>query len=64
MQEILVELSGVNTSLDIGLEHWRRYFSILDPATVYPALLEFVKDNTEEQFLMDVKALKELIEEI
>ena len=25
---------------------------------------EFVKDNTEEQFLMDVKALKELIEEI
>jgi len=47
-----------------GLEHWRRYFSVLDPATVYPALLEFVKDNTEEQFLMDVKALKELIEEI
>ena len=46
-----------------GLEHWRRYFSILDPKTVYPALLEFVKENTEEQFLMDVKALKELIEE-
>lgn len=46
-----------------GLDHWRRYLSILDPGTVYPALLEFVMGNTEEQFLVDVKALKELIEE-
>lgn len=47
-----------------GLSHWRKYFSVLDPVNVYPALLEFVKGNTEEQFLMDAKALKELIEEI
>lgn len=46
-----------------GLTHWRRYLSILDPGTVYPALLEFVREDTEEQFLSDVKALKELIEE-
>lgn len=47
-----------------GIEHWRRYFSLLDEKSVYPALLEFVKGNTEEQFLMDAKALKELIEKI
>ena len=47
-----------------GLEHWRRYFSLTEKERVYPALLEFVLGNTEEQFMMDVKALKGLIEEM
>lgn len=47
-----------------GIEHWRRYFSLLDENSVYPALLEFVKDNTEEQFLMDAEALKGLLRQI
>ena len=47
-----------------GLEHWRRYFSLPDTGNVYPALLEFVMADTEEQFIEDVKALKSLIEEM
>ena len=47
-----------------GIEHWGRYFSLLDENSVYPALLEFVKDNTEEQFLMDAEALKGLLRQI
>ena len=47
-----------------GLEHWRRYFSLTEKERVYPALLEFVLADTEEQFFEDVKALKGLIDEM
>ena len=49
--------------LEEGIEHWRRYFSLLENRRHY-ALLEFVLGDSEEQFLSDSKVLKGLINEI
>lgn len=49
--------------LEEGIEHWRRYFSLLENRRHY-ALLEFVLGDSEEQFLSDAKVLKSLINEI
>jgi len=49
--------------LEEGIEHWRRYFSLLENRKHY-ALLEFVLGDSEEQFLSDAKILKSLIREI
>lgn len=47
-----------------GLDHWKRYFSLPDPGNVYPALLEFVMNDSVGQFLEDAEALKGLIRNI
>jgi len=44
-----------------GLDHWKRYFSLPDSGNVYPALLEFVMNDSVEQFLEDAEALRGLI---
>ncbi len=46
-----------------GIEHWRKYFSLLDDKRRY-ALLEFVLGDSEEQFLEDAKVLRSLLLEI
>lgn len=43
--------------LDEGKEYWERYFSVLDKAKNYFALLEFVLNDSEEQFFSDAKTL-------
>ena len=47
--------------LSEGTEHWRRYMSLLEPKKEYYALLEFVKEDSEEQFFKDAETLKEII---
>ncbi|MBR5669349.1 MAG: hypothetical protein IKX15_07025, partial [Spirochaetales bacterium] len=48
--------------LEEGIELWRGYFSMLDENKDYYALLEFVKDDSEEQFYKDAEVLKEMID--
>ncbi len=47
--------------LEEGKGHWREYFSLLDSKRKYYALLEFVKDDSREQFLKDAAVLRELV---
>lgn len=47
--------------LEEGVEHWREYFSLLDDNKDYYALLEFVRNDSKEQFLEDASVLKKLI---
>ncbi len=54
---------GGRRPLEEGIEHWRRYFSLLENRKHY-ALLEFVLGDSEQQFLSDAKVLKGLIKEI
>ncbi|MBQ0071764.1 MAG: sugar phosphate isomerase/epimerase [Spirochaetales bacterium] len=44
-----------------GLNHWERYFSLLEKEKKYYALLEFVLGDTEEQFYRDAAALIALL---
>ncbi len=44
-----------------GISHWREYFSLLDSEKKYYTLLEFVKDDSREQFIEDAKVLIKLI---
>lgn len=44
-----------------GVEHWKKYFSMLDGEKRYYALMEFVKGDTVEQFNMDAEVLKGLL---
>ena len=48
--------------LEEGIELWRGYFSMLDENKDYYALLEVVKDDSEEQFYKDAEVLKEMID--
>ncbi len=53
---------GENTercALQEGAEEWRRYLSVDLPPGEHFALLEFVKDDSVEQFLADAAVLKE-----
>lgn len=50
---------------EVGLDEWRVYLERINAATAQNLdtryfLMEFVKDNSPEQFLKDAKALKEL----
>ena len=45
-----------------GLDHWRKYFSILDEEKKYYALLEFVLGDSEEQFEKDAATLLEMLQ--
>lgn len=45
-----------------GLDEWKEYFAIVEEANKECfAMIEFVRDDTIEQFLEDAKALKEVI---
>ena len=45
-----------------GIEHWKEYFSLLDKNKKYYALLEFVLEDSQEQFYSDAAVLKELLQ--
>lgn len=47
--------------LEEGAGQWKRYFATLDENKEYYALLEFVKDDSEEQFYKDAEVLKEML---
>lgn len=44
-----------------GVSQWSRYFSLVDPAQDHYALLEFVKDNSRQQFEEDAAVLLGLL---
>ena len=48
---------GKRRPLSEGSEYWKRYFSNADTARDRYALLEFVMDDTREQFLEDARTL-------
>ena len=51
--------NGQYFSLESGRDEWLRLFRLLPPQA--PALIEFVKGNTVEQFEKDAAALKEIL---
>ena len=55
-------LEGVRRPLAEGVEEWKRYLAHVDKAGNRFGLLEFVMDNSEEQFLEDAKTLHGLLE--
>ncbi len=54
-------LDGVRRPLAEGMGEWERYLDHVDLSADRFGLLEFVMDNTEEQFLADAKTLHELL---
>ena len=48
--------------LEEGRRPWGIYFATLDPEKDYYALLEFVKDDSEQQFYKDADVLKEMLD--
>ena len=54
-------LDGVRRPFEEGLHEWRQYLEHVNMKEDRYGLLEFVMDNTEEQFLADAKALHELL---
>ncbi len=54
-------LDGVRRPFSEGMEQWREYLSHVDENEDRYALLEFVMNNTTEQFLEDAKVLHELL---
>lgn len=54
-------LDGVRRPFEEGVGEWRRYLEHVDMEKDRFGLLEFVMDNTEEQFLADAKVLHELL---
>jgi sugar phosphate isomerase/epimerase len=56
-------VDGQNTRLTIaeGIEPWTQYFTALDSIQSRAAMLEFVKDDSEEQFYQDAATLKKLL---
>lgn len=57
-------LEGKRRPFSEGMEEWRRYLAHVDKSEDRYALLEFVMDNTEEQFLEDAGALHGLLAEL
>ena len=55
-------LDGVRRPFSEGIEEWRGYLAHIGGNDERYALLEFVMNNTAEQFLEDAKALRELLE--
>lgn len=55
---------GVRRPFCEGTDEWKQYLAHVDQKTDRFGLLEFVKDNTEAQFLEDAKALLCLLKEI
>lgn len=55
-------LEGVRRPLGEGVDEWKRYLSHIDQREDRFGLLEFVMNNTEEQFLEDAKVLHQLLE--
>lgn len=53
------EGDGKRLPLEDGIELWREYLQVVSGD--HYALLEFVKDNTDAQFLSDARVLKELV---
>lgn len=47
--------------LEEGRTQWERYFGVLNENKDYYALLEFVKDDSEDQFYKDSEVLKEML---
>ncbi len=47
--------------LEEGIEHWKSYFSLLDKNKEYFGLLEFVQNDSVEQFLADSNVLLDLL---
>ena len=47
--------------LSEGEEEWRQYFSVALPSGEHYALLEFVRGNSEDQFLTDAAVLRRLL---
>ena len=47
--------------LEEGVGEWGRYFSLVDPSENHYALLEFVKDNSRQQFEEDAAVLLGLV---
>ena len=47
-----------------GTEQWRQYLKTLNDGTLRYALLEFVKDGTDESFMADSAVLNSLIAEL
>lgn len=54
-------LDGVRRPLSEGVEEWKRYLRQINPKVQRFGLLEFVMNNTEEQFLKDAAVLHELL---
>lgn len=52
---------GVRRSLEEGVDVWRQYLDHVDRRKDRFGLLEFVMDNTEEQFLEDARVLRKLL---
>ncbi|MGN1164609.1 MAG: sugar phosphate isomerase/epimerase family protein [Candidatus Ornithospirochaeta sp.] len=48
--------------LEEGIEHWRKYFSLVDEEKKYYALLEFVMGDSVEQFEKDAATLERLLQ--
>lgn len=57
-------LEGKRRPFQEGLDEWARYLAHVDQNTDRYGLLEFVMDNTEEQFLEDAKALHGLLRKL
>lgn len=53
---------GVRRPLAEGVEEWKQYLAHVDKGRTRYGLLEFVMDNSEEQFLEDAKTLHRLLE--
>lgn len=54
---------GVRRPLAEGVEEWKQYLEHVDRKKDRFGLLEFVMDNTEEQFLADAETLRKLLGE-
>ena len=52
---------GMHLPLKHGSKEWRTYASLLEKSNIRNVLLEFVKDESEAQFVQDAQILKELI---
>jgi 3-dehydroshikimate dehydratase len=56
-------LEGKRRPLSEGMQYWKRYFGQFEKKVRRYALLEFVMDNTEEQFARDAASLNQMIAE-
>ena len=54
-------LDGVRRPFSEGAGEWKQYLEHVDLSADRYGLLEFVMDNTEEQFLQDAEALHQLL---
>lgn len=54
------EIGGIRYPLSHGTKEWHKYLKITDTPEI-PYMLEFVKDDSEEQFLDDAETLKRIL---